>query len=183
MPTARNDAELHKMLQDPIQKAVQYVVQKIWNENRELVRVMIYEAYTPTRYHRTREFLEAWDYTRETHNPHNSLGYGKFYYKPNSMSVGNYDNPSASDYAQHIGVAGGYKGKSSREYLADILYGEAKWGLAFGNGSFIRQRNVYKELVKRIGKRKLLQWFSEGLSQQGIQYQRHNVGLQVTESN
>ena len=56
MPTARSEAELYQMLAGPLQKATDYVVQKIWNENREIVRVVVYEAYHPKAYNRSGEF-------------------------------------------------------------------------------------------------------------------------------
>ena len=105
MPTARSEQELRKLLQPDIQKACNYVVQKIWNENKEIVRVVVYESGMPEEYNRSMGFLNAWDYTQDTHNPTNKDGYAKFYYKPNNMGVGSVDY-GAADFAQHIGVGG-----------------------------------------------------------------------------
>lgn len=184
MPQAKNSNELRKMLQPAIQQACNYVVQKVWNENREIVRVVVYEAGMPEQYERTYGFLEAWDITQEDHNPTNSDGYAKFYYKPNNMSVGSI-NKDSPDYAQHIGVGGSYQGLDSRKYLADIIYhahGCAGAGPLFGNGYWRSARNAWQELIKRIGKRKVKQWMKEGLEHAGLNVQMHNAAIQVTVS-
>ena len=183
MAQARNEQELRQLLRPAIQKACNYVIQKIWNENREIVRVVVYEAGIPEEYNRTGEFLDAWDYTQESHNPTNKDGYAKFYYKPNEMSVGSI-NSGASDYAQHIGVSGEYQGSDARQYLADIIYhmnGCKGAGSAFGEGYWRKARNAWKELNKRVGRRKIKQWFKEGFEAAGLNVKMHNAAIAVTE--
>ena len=181
MPTARSEVELRRMLKDPLQKAVQYVVQKIWNENREVVRLVVYEVYQPTEYDRTMGFLNAWDFTGEYYNPPsmNSVAHGEFYFKPSEMPLGSTD-PNSGDYAQHIGIAGSYKGEDAREYLADIIYGNIKWGSGFGIGDWQRKRDAWTELNKRIGRRKMKQWMKEGMEAAGLTVQMHNKAIEVT---
>ena len=58
---ARNNQEVEQMLMPALEKAIDYVVQKIWNDNRELIRTIVYESYQPEEYERTGEFKEAWD--------------------------------------------------------------------------------------------------------------------------
>ena len=58
---ARNDAQLKNVVMPDLKRVVDYVVQKIWNENRELVRKIIYDGYEPVEYDRTGQFKEAWD--------------------------------------------------------------------------------------------------------------------------
>ncbi len=181
MPQARNDAELTSILKGPLQQATDYVVQKIWNENREVVRVIVYEAYSPAGYNRTGEFREAWNYTTGSHNlTRGSTARSEFYYNPNSMSVGSTDE-EASNYAQHIGVAGKFKDEDARLYLAEIIYGATKWGNAFGD-NFPKKRDAWKELNKRIGKRKIKQWMKEGMEAAGLTVQMHNTAISVTET-
>ena len=184
MPQAKNEEELRKALRPAIQKACNYVIQKIWNENREIVRVVVYEAGIPEEYNRTMGFLNAWEYTQESHNPTNKDGYAKFYYKPNEMNVGS-TSYGASDYAQHIGVSGEYQGKDARYYLADIIYhmnGCNGAGDAFGDGYWRKARNAWVELNNRIGRRKIKQWFKEGFEKAGLTVKMHNEPIKVTES-
>lgn len=181
MPTARSEAELYQMLAAPLQKATDYVVQKIWNENREIVRVVVYEAYHPTAYNRSGEFKEAWNYTSGSHNlRRGSTATSEFYYSPESMNMGS-PYHYASNYGQHIGVAGDYFNVDARQYLADIIYGAIKWGGAFGDG-FPRQRDAWKALNKRIGRRKIKQWMKEGMQMAGLNVKMHNTPLHVEES-
>lgn len=181
MPTARSEAELYQMLAAPLQKATDYVVQKIWNENREIVRVVVYEAYQPTEYNRSGEFKEAWNYTSGSHNlRRGSTATSEFYYNPESMNMGSPYN-YASNYGQHIGVAGDYFNVDARQYLADIVYGAIKWGSAFGD-NFPKKRDAWTALVKRIGKRKIKQWMKEGMQMAGLNVKMHNTPLSVEES-
>lgn len=181
MPQARNDAELTSILKGPLQQATDYVVQKIWNENKEIVRVIVYEAYSPAGYNRTGEFREAWNYTTGSHNlTRGSIARSEFYYNPNSMSVGSTDE-EASNYAQHIGVAGDYEGVDARQYLADIIY-QGMSGNRFGDGPWKKKRDAWKELNKRIGKRKIKQWMKEGMEAAGLTVQMHNTAISVTET-
>lgn len=179
MPQARNEQELRNALDAALQKAVNYVVQKIWNENREVVRVVVYEAYNPEEYERTGEFREAWEVTQETHNTSGKDAYGKFYYEPNNMTTGSVDY-GTPDYAQHIGVGPKFYGDASREYLADIIYGAIKWGGYFGD-NFPKKRDAWTELNKRIGKRKLKQWMKEGMKAAGLNVTMHNTAISMTE--
>lgn len=179
----KNDEELRKAMRPALQQVCNYVVQKIWNENRALVRVIVYESGIPEEYNRSMGFLNAWEYTQDTHNPTNNDGYAKFYYKPNNMNVGN-THAGDSDFGQHIGVSGEYQGKDSRYYLADIIYhmnGCAGAGPAFGDGYWRKARNAWAELVRVIGKRKIKQWFKEGFEKVGFTVQMHNTPINVQE--
>lgn len=178
----RNNEALRKALQPAIQKACNYVIQKIWNENRELVRTIVYEAGMPKEYARTMGFLDSWEYTSEEHNPTSKDGYAKFYYKPNEMNIGS-PNPGDPDYGQHVGVMGDYYGRSSRDYLADIIYHENGCrgaGPAFGEGYWRSARNAWKELNKRLGARLIKKWMKEGFERAGLTVQSHNAPITIT---
>ena len=180
MPQARNNDELRRILRPAIQQACNYVIQKVWNENREIVRLVVYESGMPEEYNRSMGFLNAWDYTQDTHNPTNKDGYAKFYYKPNNMGVGSV-NYGAPDFGQHIGVGGDFYGQDARPYLAELIY-QGATGSLFGDGAFRKQRDAWAELNKRIGRRKMKQWMQEGMEAAGLTVQMHNAPLHVEES-
>lgn len=181
MPTAINDSQLRSILQKPLQDATDYVVQKIWNENKEIVRVVVYEAYSPELYNRSGEFRDAWNYTTGDHNVlSGQVATSEFYYNPESMSMGS-PYPGGHDYAQHIGIAGKYKNVDARKYLADIIY-QGLSGSVFGSGPWTKKRDAWKELNKRIGKRKMKQWMKEGMEMAGLNVQMHNAAISVTEN-
>lgn len=175
----RNDAELTRMIMPALEKAVDYVVQKIWNENRELVRIMVYEAYQPSIYERTGEFKEAW-YTDVKTN--GNVVHGEFKYAPDKMNVGwpstEYGSPQ---YGRHASALDNF---DARPYLAEIIY-EGCAGPAFGHGikdgAWAEKRNVWAELNKKIGKNKIKQLFEEGLRRQGITFSRHKSAIGYSE--
>lgn len=177
MPQARNDKEVLAMLHSPIAKAINYVIDKIYDENIGAIHDVVYMAYSPEEYERTGDFYRAWG-AGTTKVVNERTVEGEFKYKPDKMSIGSTD-PNSSNYGQHIGVAGEYKGADARPYLAEIIYGATKWGNVFGD-NFPKKRDAWKELNKRIGRRKMKQWMKEGLEVAGLKVQMHNKAIEVT---
>lgn len=196
MPTARNDNELRRALKEDLQKVVDYVVQKIWNENRDVIRHTVYMAGTPaayyttaanpTVYHRTMEFLEAWDTISSWRVGHTAGGAdarGTFYYKPSEMHSGTVD-PTSDSFGQHVGIAGRYRGESSAPYLAEIIYEGISGNSAWGDRSHWshRKRDAYQELIDRIGRRNLKNWIMDGMRHVGLSFLSHNAPIQFTQT-
>lgn len=177
MPTARSEQELRNMLRTPIQKAINYVLDKIYDENISVVHDVVYMAYNPEDYNRTGDLYRAW--SKETKST-KSAAKGEFKYDYSKMSIGSTD-PQSFNFAQHIGVGGDFYGQDARPYLAEIVYGAIKWGSAFGD-KFPKQRDAWAELNKRIGRRKMKQWMKEGMEAAGLTVQMHNTPLHVEES-
>lgn len=177
MPTARSEQELRNMLRTPIQKAINYVLDKIYDENISVVHDVVYMAYSPEDYNRTGDLYRAW--SKETKST-KSAAKGEFKYDYSKMSIGSTD-PQSSNFAQHIGVGGDFYGQDARPYLAELIYQGATGGL-FGDGAFRNQRDAWTELNKRIGRRKMKQWMKEGMEAAGLTVQMHNTAIEVTES-
>ena len=175
---ARNDKEVLAMLHSPIAKAINYVIDKIYDENIGAIHDIVYMAYSPEEYERTGDFYRAWG-AGTTKVVNERTVEGEFKYKPDKMSVGSTD-PKSSNYAQHIGVAGKFKDEDARPYLADIIYNGIKNGSAFGHGVWSKKRDAWEELNKRIGRRKMKQWMKEGLEAAGLKVQMHNKAIEVT---
>lgn len=169
---ARNDAELRRMFEKPLKEAVDYIVQKIWNENKELVRQIVYEAYLPQNYNRTGQFQKAWDFDVESSADDEKIAQGAFYYNPNTMSRGSTD-PQSSDFGQHISII---DGADMRPYLADIIYNGA-YGRAWMNGA--GKRDAWDALINSVGKQKMKQWLKEGMQKAGLQGTLHTTPIEV----
>lgn len=180
----RNNQELENMLMPALEKAIDYVVQKIWNDNREIVRQVVYEAYSPSIYNRTGEFKEAWD--TEIKVVSNKVQ-GTFKYDPDKMSIG--------DGGQHSSIY--QNDRDVRPYLAEIIYqglaGDftntkkanhagkkyAKNNPLFAGEAWTRKRNAWKELNNKIGTRKIKQYFEEGMKRSGLQFRGHLTPVKV----
>ena len=176
MPTARSEQELRNMLRTPIQKAINYVLDKIYDENIAVVHDVVYMAYSPEDYNRTGDLYRAW--SKETKST-KSAAKGEFKYDYSKMSIGSTD-PQSSNFAQHIGVGGDFYGQDARPYLAELIY-QGATGSLFGDGAFRKQRDAWAELNKRIGRRKMKQWMKEGMEAAGLTVQMHNTPLHVEE--
>ena len=176
MPTARSEQELRNLLRSPIQKAINYVLDKIYDENIAVVHDVVYMAYSPEDYNRTGDLYRAWS-TESKSTP--SAAQGEFKYDYSKMSIGSTD-PQSSNFAQHIGVGGDFYGQDARPYLAELIY-QGATGSLFGDGAFRKQRDAWAELNKRIGRRKIKQWMKEGMEAAGLTVQMHNTPLHVEE--
>ena len=177
MPQARNDKEVLAMLHSPISKAINYVIDKIYDENIGAIHDIVYMAYSPEEYERTGDFYRAWG-AGTTKVVNERTVEGEFKYNPDKMSIGSTD-PKSSNYAQHIGVAGDFYGQDARPYLAELIYNGAT-GSLFGDGAFRKKRDAWEELNKRIGRHKMKQWMKEGLEAAGLKVQMHNKAIEVT---
>ena len=175
MPTARSEQELRNLLRSPIQKAINYVLDKIYDENISVVHDVVYMAYSPEDYNRTGDLYRAWSTESKSTS---SAAQGEFKYDYSKMSIGSTD-PQSSNFAQHIGVGGDFYGQDARPYLAELIY-QGATGSLFGDGAFRKQRDAWAELNKRIGRRKMKQWMKEGMGAAGLTVQMHNKAIEVT---
>lgn len=162
----RNNKELENLLMPALEEAINYVVQKIWNDNKEIVRQVIYESYQPEIYERTGEFKEAWD--TEVKRLGNFVQ-GKFKYNPKELTV-NFDKwQHGSQYLQ----------EPMTTYLAEIIY-QGMVGSIFGEGTWTKKRDAWKVLNDKIGTKKIKQYFEEGMKRSGLKFKGHTASVKVT---
>lgn len=171
----RNNLEVSKLFTPLIEQAVDYVMQKIWNENRETIRLNVYEQYDPVRYNRTGEFRDAWSSEIQS-NTNKGKVQGEFFFDANKLTPGD-DNPNSSRYGQHVSAI---DRTLIGEALAEIIF-EGKAGPAFGHGTetgaWHEKRDAWEHLVKKVGDRNLKKWMGEGLEKAGLKIQSHGTSL------
>lgn len=170
--TARNEAELLRMVMPDLKKAVKYVVDEILKENEQLIQEIVYDAYKPEMYDRTGEFKKTWE-TYSDISGHTATG--EFKYAPEKMREVAPHHASVVD-GQPIG-----------DYLAEIIYeglsgaiyqsGYAKNSKRFKGQAWTKKRDVWTALNKKLGKRRIKQLFEESMTRQGIEFQRHNDAI------
>ncbi len=180
--TFRNDSELYNFLYEAVNDAVEEVMVKIFEENEELVKKYVYDAYAGEHYYdRTEEFLWAWNYKVRKTSDHHNLSFlssrvqGEFYYDPNVMHYNpdkaQHGTPSESAMPFNTN-SWAYKAVESawgdaREYLADILY-QGKTGPLFGDGAWRKKRDAWTPLVNKLDRGKIFTWFEEGMIKQKL---------------
>ena len=167
----RNNRQLQKLLTDPLRNVANYVTQKIWNENRELVRQIVYEAGVPEYYERTNEFKDAWN-IKESKNtlPTSWVTQYEFFYDWEKLTVdrskSQHGSPSSVENYQDV-----------RPYLADIIY-QGWSGDLYGDGYWRKARDVWAKLLQSLGKRKMKQWFKQAFDYYNIDCESHmNVAM------
>ena len=175
---ARNNFQLEDMLYSRIKEAVDYFVQKIWNENRALVRNLVYESYQPSRYNRTGEFKEAWSTKVEGKNFPTKVQ-GSFYYDPDKLTPGDND-PESPRYGQHVSAIDRFL---MTTYLADVIY-QGLSGPAFGHGlesgPWHSKRDVWARLEKELGAVKLKRWMEECFRMAGLNVRAYGKSWGIT---
>ena len=172
-----NNNALQAAVVADLKNVVDYVVQKLWEENRDLVQKIVYDGYQPEEYERTNEFKEAWNTDVKTLN---SFIQGEFKYDSRLLTVD-------TDNGQHSSLV---DGTPMTEYLAEVIYdglsgaiyepGYAKNSSRFKGQPWANKRDVWSALLKWFNKTKLWQLFEEGMRQQGVNFIRHNVAIKVT---
>ena len=171
----RNNHELRRVLREPFSEVAEYVMQCIWNENRDAIRRIVYGIANPKRYQRTNEFKdEAWSYEKVKSPSTTTFIEYVFFYDWEKMHVNR-------DLAQHGSPKSVENYQDVRPYLADIIYaGQVDdRGMLFGDGYWREARNAWSELLKVIGKNKFHQWFREGCARAGLDAKRRmNVALE-----
>lgn len=170
-----NESQLTSIFVPKLKEAVDYIVQKIWNENRELIRLIVYEAYQPSRYNRTGEFKEAWDTKVNAKGNHIE---GEFYYDWNKLTPGD-DDPESPRYGQHVSAIDRFL---MTEYLAEVIY-QGKAGPAFGRGvqtgPWVDKRDVWSVLDKWLSNATFRRIFEEGMTKAGIPWKKSIGGVSV----
>lgn len=174
----KNETQLTSIFVPKLKEAVDYIVQKIWNENRELIRLIVYESYQPSRYNRTGEFKEAWDTKSSTKGNHIE---GEFYYDWNKLTPGD-DDPESPRYGQHVSAIDRFL---MTEYLAEVIY-QGKAGPAFGHGvhtgAWADKRDAWSALDKWLSNSTFRKIFEEGMTKAGIPWKKSIGGVHVEKS-
>lgn len=170
----RNEAQVRRYLlsQDKIVEVVNYILDKIYETNVDVVDKVVYAAYDPSVYQRTYEFRDSWGTDgAKTSGIHVK---GKFEYLPDNMIY----NP---DLAQHGSPADydGPKAGDARKYLAEIIY-EGLSGYLFGGGAWTKKRDAWDVLLKELDGDKIAKWAEQGFRQAGLSVKfNSSVGMDV----
>ena len=172
-----NNNALQAAVVADLKNVVDYVVQKLWEENRDLVQKIVYDGYQPEEYERTNEFKEAWNTDVKTLN---NFVQGEFKYDSRLLTVD-------TDNGQHSSLV---DGTPMTEYLAEVIYdglsgaiyepGYAKNSSRFKGQPWANKRDVWSALLKWFNKTKLRQLFEEGMRKEGLDFIKHNVAIKVT---
>lgn len=164
----RNRTEFIAGVGPAFDKALDYVMEQIMEQNRLAINKKIYHAHKKNgMYQRTGEFRDvAWDSTTDPnetgvdlHDGDTSAAMFGFLHPEDMTEDEDTATHSSPDWAKIADV---------RPYLAEIIY-EGKSGPLFGEGHWRQSRDAFEELLKRIGgKDKIIAWFKTGLRKQGI---------------
>lgn len=141
------DRELHKWLIHELKSVVNAIVRDIMDLNEKKIQKIVYDAYEPSIYDRSYEFIDAWSKDKAKQISTNSVQCN-MYYDGDKMSVGcPSTDPGLPGFGKHASAIDNF---DAREYLADIIY-QGLAGPAFGygpdrSGAWARKRDAWKAL-------------------------------------
>ena len=171
-----NERQFKNIFLPKIKEAVEYIMQRIWKENRNLIQLFVYDSYSPSVYNRTGEFKEAWNTKTNTNGDKIT---GEFYYDWKKLTPGDND-PESPRYGQHVSAIDRFL---MTEYLADVIY-QGLAGPAFGHGvhsgKWTEKRNAWEQLDKWLSNAQLREIFEDGMTKAGIPWKR-NKGRIISE--
>jgi hypothetical protein len=140
--------------------AVEYVMDKILEEYKDLINQIVYDNYSPAVYDRTYGFRDSWKTKTQATS---DGGEGTLYDDYNSMSV---------DAENFIHGSLYYKTLDVRDILTGLIF-EGRSGEFFGsNGFWIQERDAWQPLLKELDGGKLDKWFIQGMRKQGFRISR-----------
>jgi hypothetical protein len=157
--TISNDQQLYSIMGTAINNAVIYCMGRMLDEYKDLIKSIVYAAYSPEEYQRTYEFLESWQ--TET-NRTDRGGEGQLFQDANFMhfeTSGSMDAPN---------IHGSFWSGAIGEALTGIIY-EGTSGDLFGNGAWRDARDAWTPLLKELDDGKLDYWFRKAMRQQGFE--------------
>lgn len=149
MSYASNSAELNADFENIMDKAVNYVIDKILEEYKKDIDAIIYGAGTPMVYQRTYEFKDSW--RAEVKNVTRGAK-GNIHQDYNVMTY----NPSLR---QH-----GTNKEDLREKLATMLFE----GVGNKDTWYNQPRDAWTPLIEMLDGGKIDQWFQEAMRLQGL---------------
>ena len=172
-----SDRQLKNLIMPLLKEVVDYVLEEILKENKDLIEKIVYDAYDPVTYERTGEFKEAWDKESNVNTGEGKVE-GEFFYDPSKLTVGYPSTiPGNPQYGQHASALDNFE---MREYLADVIYqglaGPA-FGSGFKSGPWSKKRDVWKALNDKVGKAKINELILEGCKRAGLSVHKNKVGI------
>ena len=179
MPSARNDEQVKQMYSAALIEAVRFMVEKIYEENREIVERVVYQAGGAGTYHRTFDLKRAW--RREAYGG-GGTATGKFSYDPGKMNF----HPSG------VPGYGGVKGQ-----LIEIVYhglagnfgyppvgpAHASADPRFSGKHWAQSRDAWIELINSLGSGKIDQYMEQGFRHAGLNVIKNSGGKFISDGN
>ena len=178
MPSARNDEQTKEMFTPALIEAVRYLVDKIYEENKDAVDAIVYSTSTMG----TGDLREAWA-TKASGG--GGTAHGEFNYDPSKMK----SHPSAVwhgvdvketlIYIVYQGLAGDFGlppgfVPAGKRYASSSPYFGGPWTTA---------RNAWTELIKRLGRGKIDQYMEQGFRHAGLNVIKNSGGKFISDGN
>lgn len=151
-----NDIQLKSKILLDIKKALEYTMEQILEEYKDLILEIVYGAGNPSVYKRnisaSDSFLNTW-HTDIKDNVMSYIGTLNQNYDEMNLDTENF-------------IHGSF-GVDYRPYMANIIY-EGLSGALFGDGYWRNKRDAWAPLIEEMDNGKLTEWFKDGMKLQGI---------------
>lgn len=160
-----NETELQAAISKGLVIAVTYTVGKFLEYNQKFIEGYVYGVYTPSWYHRTKDFRNAWK--TEVSGGGSSVE-GEMSYDSGLIGV------SSAYEGQHASVV---DGSSQAENMPDLIYQSGMGCIPRPTG-----RNAWRKLDIYLSNNTVRNIFESGLSQSGMPWKRKSGAITVTKT-
>lgn len=157
MQVFKNTQEFEKIFSKIVDNAIQYTMDKMLVEYKDIIQKVVYDVYKPKQYQRTMQFKKSW----KVKNKKISNGSSGLLYQDKSeirVNTGKFQHGNP--------VSGGLK-----DFLTDMIYEGYGYYFDQDNTQFpiwSKPRNAWNPLIEKLDKGLLDKWFKEGMAKQGV---------------
>lgn len=149
-----NQQQLINAMKTAINNSINYVMQQIYEENKQLIQEIVYNAYSPKAYSRTYELRDNWDY--KIKDSRFSIT-GEFGLDTDSMTL------SMENFIHGNPISG-----DLREYIADMVVQGNGYFFADPYSNYSKPRDFWTPLINKLDSGKIEQWFNHQMTQEGF---------------
>jgi hypothetical protein len=160
-----NETELNRILNQVIYNAIDFVMDNIYKENKDLIQKIVYDNYSPKIYNRTYELRDSWTIGL---NKRRSSVIGTLEQDWQDMTLDQPNMVHGSNFSLEFGKNDAPN--DVREFLVDIIInGNAPLNPHLGkSGGTYSKRDFWTPLLEILDRGQLINWFHQSINSQGF---------------
>lgn len=149
-----NQQQLINAMKIAINHSIDYIMKQIYEENKQLIQELVYNAYSPKDYNRTYELRDNWNY--DIKDSRFSVT-GEFGLDTNSMTL------DMENFIHGSTISGDF-----REYVADKVIKGIDHPFGNRGARSIEPRDFWTPLINKLDNGKIEEWFNYQMKQEGF---------------
>ena len=149
-----NQQQLINAMKLAIDHSIDYVMKQIYEENKQLIQEIVYNAYSPKEYNRTYELRDNWNY--DIKDSRFSV-IGEFGLDTNSMTL------DMENFIHGNSISG-----DLREHITDMVVQGTGYVFDYVQSTYNQPRDFWSPLIDKLNGGKIEEWFNYQMKQEGF---------------